>query len=90
MWLLNIWQNLHPVGCQVDANFIQLAASWMQSSFSRPASGCKFHSVCRQPDANCIRLAAIQYKIPSLHAASDQPHEIYILLAASRMQILQK
>jgi hypothetical protein len=62
----------------------------MQSSLSRPPSGCKFHSVCRQPDTNGIRLAAIQYKIPSLHAAGDQQNEICILLAASRMQILQK
>jgi hypothetical protein len=58
----------------------------MQTSFSLPPSECKFHSVGRQPDANCIRLAAMQYKIPSLHAASDQPNEICILLAASQMQ----
>jgi hypothetical protein len=36
----------------------------------------------------------LQYKIPkfinSLYAAGDQPNEICILLAASRMQILQK
>jgi hypothetical protein len=51
----------------------------MQISFSR-----------RQPDANCIRLAAMQYKILSLHVASDQANEICILLAASRMKILQK
>jgi hypothetical protein len=69
----------HSVICQPDANFIQLAAIWMQISFSR-----------RQPDANCIRLEAMQYKLPSLHAASNQPNEICILLAASRMQILQK
>jgi hypothetical protein len=62
----------------------------MQISFSWPPSGCKFHSVGRQLDVNCIRLAAMQYKIPSLHAASDQPNEICNLLAASRMQILQK
>jgi hypothetical protein len=62
----------------------------MQISFSWLPSGCKFHSVNRQPDANCIRLAAMQYKMHSLHAASDQPNEICILLAASRMQILQK
>jgi hypothetical protein len=62
----------------------------MQISFSWPPSGCKFHSVGRQPDANCIWLAAMQYKIPSLHVASDQPNEIRILLAASQIQILQK
>jgi hypothetical protein len=72
----------------------------MQISFSQPPAGCKFHSVDRHPDANFIQsapagcklhwLAAMQYKIPSLHAASDQPNEIFILLAASRMQILQK
>jgi hypothetical protein len=44
-------------------------------------------SVSRQPDASCIRLATMQYKIPSLHAASDQPNEICIQLAASKMQI---
>jgi hypothetical protein len=62
----------------------------MKISFSWLPSGCKFHSVGRQPDANCIRLAAMQYKIPSLHAASDQPNEICILLVASQMQIWQK
>jgi hypothetical protein len=36
------------------------------------------------------RLVAIQYKIPSLHVASDQPNEICILRAASQMKILQK
>jgi hypothetical protein len=56
-----------------------LAAIQMQISFSR-----------RQPDSNCIRLAAMQYKIPSLHADSDQPNEICILLVASQMEILQK
>jgi hypothetical protein len=62
------------------------------------ASGCKFHSVSHQPAANLIKLAAgrmqisfsQQYKIPSLHAASDQSNEICTLLAASQMQILQK
>jgi hypothetical protein len=49
----------------------------MQISFSWPPSGCKFNSVSRQPDANCILLAAMQYKIPSLHAASDQPNEMH-------------
>jgi hypothetical protein len=72
---------------------IQLA-SRMQISYSRPPTGCKFHSVGRQPDANRIGLAAIQYKIPkfinSLHAAGDQPNEIRIRLAANWMQILQK
>jgi hypothetical protein len=62
----------------------------MQISFSWLPSGCKFHSVGRQPDANSNRLAAMQYKMPSLHAASDQPHEICILLAATQKQILQK
>jgi hypothetical protein len=62
----------------------------MQISFSLPPSECKFHSVGCQPDANCIQPAAMQYKIHSLHAASDQPNEICILLAASQMQILQK
>jgi hypothetical protein len=96
---------LHLVGCQLFsvylsvghqpvANFIQSAASWMQISFSQPPAGCKFHSVSRQPDANCIRRAAMQYKIPrfinSLHVAGDQPNEICIRLAASLMQILQK
>jgi hypothetical protein len=53
-----------------------------------------YHSVGRQPDAICIRLAAMQYKIPkfinSLHEAGDQPNEICIRLAATQMQILQK
>jgi hypothetical protein len=49
----------------------------MKISFSWPPSGCKFHSVGPQLDANCILLAAMQYKIPSLHAASDQPNEIF-------------
>jgi hypothetical protein len=66
-------QNLQPVGCQPDANFIQPAASRMQNSFSRPPARCKFHSVRHQLDANCIQLVAMQYKIPkfinSLHAA---------------------
>ncbi len=90
MCQLHIFPKLHPVGCQPHANLIQSAASRMQISFSWPPSGCKFHSVCRQPNANCIWLAAMQYKIPSLHAACDQPNEICILLAASRMQIFQK
>jgi hypothetical protein len=87
-------QNLHPVGCQSDANFIQSASSRLQISFSQPPSGCKFHSVGHQLDANCIWLAAMQYQIPkfinSLHAAGDQPNEICILLVASQMQIFQK
>jgi hypothetical protein len=83
-------QNLNPVGCQPDANFIQSAASWVQISFSQPQSGWKFHSVGRQPDANCIWLVAMQYKITSLHLAGDQPNEICILLAANQKQILQK
>jgi hypothetical protein len=62
----------------------------MQISLSWPPFGQKFHSFGRQPDANCILLVAMQYKILSLHAASDQPNEICTLLAASRMQILQK
>jgi hypothetical protein len=66
----------------------------MQISFSHPPAGCKFHAVGHQPNANCIRLAAMQYKIHkyinNLHMASDQPNEICIWLAASRMQILQK
>jgi hypothetical protein len=51
--------------------------------------GCKFHTVGRQPDANYILLAALQYKIPkfinSLHAAGDQPNEICIQLAAPNL-----
>jgi hypothetical protein len=39
-------------------------------------------------------VVAMQYKIPkfinSLHMAGNQPNEICIRLAASRMQILQK
>jgi hypothetical protein len=80
-------QNLHPVRRQPDANFIQSAPSWMQISFSRLPAGCKFHSVGDQPDANCIRLAALQYKIHkfinvacgrqptegNLHPAGSQP-----------------
>jgi hypothetical protein len=62
----------------------------MQISFSWPPSGCKFHSIGSQPDENCILLAAMQYKIPSLHVVSDQLNEICILLAASQMQIMQK
>jgi hypothetical protein len=66
----------------------------MQISFSRPPTGCKFHSVGHQTDANCIRLAAIQQKIPkfvnSLHAAGDQPNEICIQLAANWMQNFAK
>ncbi len=61
-------------------------------SFSWLLARCEFHSVGRQLDANYIWLAAMQYKIPklinSLHAAGKQPNEIYIRLAASRMQIL--
>jgi hypothetical protein len=86
---------------QLSASQMQISFSWMpipisqmHISFSRPPTGCKFHSVGRQPDANCIGLAAIQYKkakfINSLHAAGDQPNEICIPLADSRMQILQK
>ncbi len=59
---------------------IQSAASQVQISFSRPPAGCKFLSVGHQPDANCIRRAAMQYKIPkfinSLHVARDQLNEI--------------
>jgi hypothetical protein len=72
---------------------IQLAASWMQISFSWLPAGCKFHSVSHQPDANCIWLVAMQYKIPkfihSLLVAGDQPNDCF-RLATSRMQILQK
>jgi hypothetical protein len=67
------------VSRQPDENFIQLAAIRKQISFSQLPAGC-----------NCIQLAAMQHKIPSLHAASDRPNEICILLAANRMQILQK
>jgi hypothetical protein len=42
---------------------IQLAASRMQISLSRPPAGCKFHSVSRQPDANFIKLAASRMQI---------------------------
>jgi hypothetical protein len=65
------------------AHFAKFASGWL------PA-GCKFHSSGHQPDANCIQLAAMHYKIPGLHATGDQPNEICILLAASRMQILKK
>jgi hypothetical protein len=33
----------HSVGHQPDVNFIQLAASRMQISFSQPPAGCKLH-----------------------------------------------
>jgi hypothetical protein len=64
----------------------------MQISFSWPPARCKFHSVGPQPDANCIRLAAMQYKIPkfmdNLHVPGHQPNEICIRLVASWMEIL--
>jgi hypothetical protein len=44
-------QNLQPVGCQPDANFIQSVAIWMQISFSRLG------------DANFIQSAAIWMQI---------------------------
>jgi hypothetical protein len=80
-------QNLHPIRRKPNANFIQLAASRMQISLSRLPAGCKFHSVGYQPDANCIQVAALQYKIPkfinvasgrrptewNLHPAGGQP-----------------
>jgi hypothetical protein len=73
---------------------IQLAASQMQISFRWPPAGCKFHSIGCQLDANCIRLAAMQYEIPkfinSLHVTVDHTNEICIQLAASQMQILKK
>jgi hypothetical protein len=76
------------------ASRMQISFSWMQISFSQLPTRCKFHSVGRKPDANCIRLAAIQYKIPKfiniLHAAGNQPNEICTQLADSRMQSLQK
>jgi hypothetical protein len=64
----------------------------MQISFSQPPAGCKLHSIAAIRMQISIQSAAsrMQYKIPSFHAASDQPNEICILLAASRMQILQK
>jgi hypothetical protein len=83
-------QNLHPVA----ASQMQVSFSRMQISFSWPPARCKFHSVGRQPDANFIRLAAMQYKIHkcinSLHAAGHLPNEICIWLAASWMKILRK
>jgi hypothetical protein len=54
----------------------------MQISFSQPPAGCKFHSVGRHSDANFIQ-SAMHYKIPSLHVASDQPNEIFILFDAN-------
>jgi hypothetical protein len=79
---------------QILFSRMQISLSRTQISFSQPPTRCKFHSVGRQPDANCIRLAAIQLKIPkfinSLHAAGDQPNEICIQLAANWMQILHK
>jgi hypothetical protein len=80
-------QNLHLVGCQLDANFIQSAASQTRISFSQLLAGCKFLPVGYQKDANCIRLEALQYKIPkiinvacgrrptklNLHPAGGQP-----------------
>jgi hypothetical protein len=82
---------------QISFSRMQISFSRMQisfSHFSRLPTGCKFHSVSRQPDANCIWLAAIKYKIPkfinSLHTAGNQLNEICIQLADSRMQIWQK
>jgi hypothetical protein len=67
---------------QISFSWMQISSSWMQISFSWLPTGYKFQSVGRQPDANCIRLAAIQQKIVkfinSLHAAGDQPNEICI------------
>ncbi len=97
-------QNLHLVRSQPDANFIQSAAIRMQISSSRLPAGCKFNSVGYQPDANFIQSATswmqiasgkrpCNTKYPNLstwHVAGDQPNEICIRLAASRMQILQK
>jgi hypothetical protein len=73
---------------------MQISLSRMQISFSQAPTGCKFNSVGRQPYVNCIRLAAIQLKIPkfinSLHAAGNQPNEICIRLAANWMQNFAK
>jgi hypothetical protein len=41
-WLL-AGCKFHSVSCQLDANFIQLAAIQMQISFSRPPARCKLH-----------------------------------------------
>jgi hypothetical protein len=77
-WLL-AGCKFHSVSRQPDANFIQLAAIRMHILFSR-----------RQPDGNCIWQAAMQYKIPSLRAASNLPNEICILLAASTCKLCRK
>jgi hypothetical protein len=88
---------LHPVGGQLDANFIQpdanfnqpdanfiqLAANRMQISFSRPPAGCKLHPA-----------SGYTKKYPNLsivlHAAGDQPNEICIRLATNWMQNFAK
>jgi hypothetical protein len=67
------------VSCQLDANFIKLAAIRMQISFSRPPAGCKLHLASGHAIQN------------TQFACGQQPvKEICILLAASQMQILQK
>ncbi len=83
-----IYKNVVPVRLQntssltmcqlhIFANFASGQRSAVQClSFSQPSAGCKFHSVGRQPDANCIRLVAMQYKIPkyinSQHVFQDK------------------
>jgi hypothetical protein len=75
--------------------FSKFASGWPPAvqclSFDWQPAGCKFYSVSCQPDANCIRLVVMQYKIPkfinSLHAAGDQLNDICIWLVANQMQI---
>jgi hypothetical protein len=59
----------------------------MQISFSRQPAGCKFHSEGYQQDANCIRLAALQYKIPKFInvAGCRQPTELNLHLVGHQL-----
>jgi hypothetical protein len=68
----------HSVDHQPDANFIQLAASRIQISFSRLPAGCKLHP------ATGLAIQNTQIYQCGMWPATKQR------LAASRMQILQK
>jgi hypothetical protein len=47
---------------QISFSRMQISISRMQISFSQPPTGCKFHSVSRQPDANCIPASSYPIK----------------------------
>jgi hypothetical protein len=94
-YFCKIYIQLAASQMQISFSRVQISISRMQISVSQLPTGSKFHSVGRR--ASRLQIAFGEWlsnKIPkfiySLHAAGEQPNEICIWLADSRMQIMQK